>query len=805
MSNLFKRFAHHTASYHLDIECAMDGPEDATIAFVGEYPGEQEVAFNKPFIGGAGKQLWNAVRKHNLHRANVYTTNAVKRRVNRHTPLNVNEFSLWQEALQWELDQLPNLEYIVCLGSTALQMLTGHKNITQHRGSVYDYKHCKLLVANNPAMILRMPQTEIIFLMDMMKLKRLITGDFRTPHITRVINPTFEEAMQYMDDIQRLHKRFAMDIEVIANETACLGLANSATHAMCINFRDKRDNVFTLEEEYKLLRKFLEVADDPTTTVIAQNGNFDSYWMGFKDHATFRVDFDTLLAHHTLYPRLPHNLGFLTAQYTDHPYHKDEKDKFREGGDIDEFWRYNCTDCAVTFAVAEEEEKELRTQGLYDFFMNHVMRLQPHLSYCTTVGEPVDLDRKDKLNAQLRAELEEYNQALQEAIRAATNDENYSVNPNSPKQVTALLFDKLNCKAPRRSADYDTREAILKDPRTGIETKNVITILNRYAEQHKFYSTYVNTNIDEDGRFRAEYKQYGVQSAPGRLSSSQTLWGSGGNAQNMPRRALEMFVADPGCVVIYFDLAQAEARYVGWDADIPHWIEDFERARIDGAYDAHRSLAATMFGVPYDEVPKKDEDENGNFTMRYIAKRCRHGLNYRMHIARLAQTTGLTYPQAASNYHLYHRTNPQLQHWWRVIEQQVRRNKMLFNSYGRRLFIAERLDSDDALQSIVAFRPQSTIGDKTQRVWYQSHEDDEWDSQRARIFRNVHDSLWGFATPCFAEKALAVMKKHAEEPVVVTSIVTNEARQLIIPADLKMSVPDEEGVHRLSTLKDFYL
>jgi len=71
--------------------------------------------------------------------------------------------------------------------------------------------------------------------------------------------------------------------------------------------------------------------------VIAQRGDFDAYWCWLRDRIRIRVWLDTLLAHHTLYPQLPHDLGYLTAQYTTHPYYKGEGDYWKEGGDIDEF------------------------------------------------------------------------------------------------------------------------------------------------------------------------------------------------------------------------------------------------------------------------------------------------------------------------------------------------------------------------------------------------------------------------------------------------------------------------------------
>ena len=319
---------------------------------------------------------------------------------------------------------------------------------------------------------------------------------------------------------------------------------------------------------------------------------------------------------------------------------------------------------------------------------------------------------------------------------------------------------------------------------------------------HKFFSTYVETTLDPDQRFRSEWRQFGVSRAPGRLSSSQTLWGSGGNQQNQPRRAYGMYVTDdPDVVWVYFDLAQAEARYVGWDAWIESWIEDFERARLEGGFDAHCSLAAQMYNMRYEEVPSKDEDEHGNFTIRYFAKRCRHGLNYRMQIARLAESAGISYGQAAANYYKYHQINPELKVWWDDVIREIKRKRMLFNSYGRRLIALERLEDSDIMDSIIAFKPQSTIGDKTQRVWYQCHEDDEWDKRKARIAINVHDALYGLSHKDYAMTALRIMKKHAEEPIMVKRTKDGKVNPMIIPADCKMSVADEFGIQRMSNLK----
>jgi len=786
MADIEQQFLDHIASYNLRIDCLMAGDVTSKIVLIGEYPGEQEVAFKRPFMGGSGKILSAALRAVGISIDDCYRTNIVKRRVTAQTPVSNLEYTLWKEALEYELSLLTDVTTIVVLGATPAQALLNIDGVNKFRGSVYQYNGINAVVLNNPALVLRMPETEIIFNMDIQRVKQVYSGDYKVEPINCIINPSFDDAMQYMHDIKYKHKRFATDIEVIGGETACIGLAYCATEAMCINFRDNDKNRFNVIEEFQILKAFADLCDDETTTVIAQNGNFDSYFMGYKDHLRFPINFDTLLAHHTLYPRLPHNLGFLTSQYTNHPYYKDESDTYKEDGNIDTFWQYNCKDCAITFIAAVELERELKEQNLYDFFINHVMFIHPNLTEATVTGVRVDIEKKSQLQTELRQDLEMHRENFINSVHTATGDNTYQINPSSPKQLAKLFFDDFQCKATSRSTAAPIRENWLKDPRINDEIKTVINTLGRYLEEHKFFSTYANVKLDEDNRFRSEWKQFGTTQAPGRLSSAQTLWGSGGNSQNFPKRAYEMYMPDEGCVFIYFDLAQAEARYVGWDANIEKWKEDFERARLTGDYDAHRALAADMYKMPYDEVPKDDEDENGQHTIRWTAKRCRHGLNYRMHIDRLAQTTGMTRMQAASNYYVYHRTNPQLQEWWRRLEREVKKTRTLFNSLGRRLLITERLEGD-ALDAIVAFRPQSTIGDKVSRVWAQCHSDSRWNKSRARIAINVHDALWGIATPDYAETALSIMKAYAEQPIMVTSIMTNKTEPMIIPADLKIS------------------
>jgi len=415
----------------------------------------------------------------------------------------------------------------------------------------------------------------------------------------------------------------------------------------------------------------------------------------------------------------------------------------------------------------------------------------------TVGGVLMDTSLKQSIATEVHAEVDSIREKFYKQCQTLLRDDSVIINPNSPTQLSNMLFNDLRLPSKGKSVDATSREFIRKHPRTSPAAREMLETLDEYATENKFLTTYAEMKIDEDDRIRCEYKQTGVQSAPGRLSSASVLWGSGANLQNQPKRAYPMFIADPRYCFAYFDLAQAEARVVAWLAGINNWIEQFERARADGSYDAHRALASDMFHVEYDKVPTSDRESDGTPTIRYIAKRCRHGLNYRMQAAKLAEVTGQTITQATENYNIYHRTTPELKQWWDDTVQEVRDTRELWSPLGRRLKFLGRLD-ETSLDAVIAFRPQSTIGDLVARCIYQIEDHPKWPHD-ARICLNIHDALIALVPKNKAHICLKIMKQVAEQPIMVNGM------PLIIPADLKLSRPDERGIHRWSTLKDIKL
>lgn len=803
-------FAARAAMAELQIDCPMDGSVHADIVVIGESPGPTEKQNGRPLSGGSGSYLWDALRKYGITRQRCYITNVVKRSLvfshdQDKSPIQKWELDHWCGLLEWELAQLPNVKYIIALGNYALNALTGENKITNWRGSVSDIRvgdrTVPALFTYNPAMIFRERKLDIVFKFDIHKFKRMMDGTWKKHEITAHINPSFVEACRWIDRMHDDKLPISIDIETTGGETACIGLANSAHEGLCINWRGVNDNRYSIREERILHRRLQRLFDDNSTRLVAQNGNFDAYWLWYKDRLRLRnMWFDTLLAHHTLYPGLPHGLGFLTAQYTDHPYYKDEKDAWREGGDIDTFWEYNVKDCCITRAVQERELEELRQQNLDQFFFQHVMRLQPELVLMTVGGVRADIELKDRLAERLRNDVALKLQEFHRAVQLATGDETCCPNPGSPKQLGDVLFRRLRLVGRGGSTNAENRDRMRKHPRTNERARRVLDLVDEYATDNKFLGTYVEMKVDDDKRIRCEYKQFGTTKAPGRLSSSQTMWGSGMNLQNQPERAQEMFIADNGYEFSYFDLSQAEARVVSLKAKVPALKENFRLATENpDKYDVHRLNAARIFGVSYDDVPKDDRID-GEPTKRFLGKRCVHGLNYRMGPDRLATVCKIPLSQAIEAYHAYHAAFPEIRQWWEDTIKQVKQTRSLYNAMGRRLILLDPRLDDSALESIIAFYPQSTIGDFVSSIIYKCHSDPDWPKYRngqlaARMALNVHDALIALNRVVDGEQVRYVMKKHAEKPILI------DGEPLSIPCDLKVSVPDEFGVRRWSTLK----
>ena len=141
-----------------------EGPVGASIALVGEQPGDQEDRQGRPFVGPAGQLLDRALSDAGLDRRRVYVTNAVKhfkfeqrgkRRI--HQKPTAGEVKHYRWWLDQEL-KLVHPKLVVALGATAVLALAGKPlPIARFRGPA-DFHGRAGFITMHPSYLLRMPE-----------------------------------------------------------------------------------------------------------------------------------------------------------------------------------------------------------------------------------------------------------------------------------------------------------------------------------------------------------------------------------------------------------------------------------------------------------------------------------------------------------------------------------------------------------------------------------------------------------------------------------------------------------------------
>src|SRR5438105_9529729 len=165
-----------------------EGPVGASIAFVGEQPGDQEDRQGRPFVGPAGQLLDRAMSEAGIERRNVYVTNAVKhfkfeqrgkRRI--HQKPTAGEVKHYRWWLDQEL-RLVHPKLVVALGATAVLALAGKPlPIARFRGRA-DFHGRAGFITVHPSYLLRMPdrgareQGYRDFVRDLRSIRRLATA-----------------------------------------------------------------------------------------------------------------------------------------------------------------------------------------------------------------------------------------------------------------------------------------------------------------------------------------------------------------------------------------------------------------------------------------------------------------------------------------------------------------------------------------------------------------------------------------------------------------------------------------------------
>lgn len=331
---------------------------------------------------------------------------------------------------------------------------------------------------------------------------------------------------------------------------------------------------------------------------------------------------------------------------------------------------------AVIARLAPILKGRLVEQGSWSLFQDLEMPLVPVLAEIERNGFALNVDVLNDLGKELDREMDRINCT----ITALAGE---SFNLNSPKQLAAILFEKLGLKPIRKTkTGYSTDEDTLTQLAAQHELPAHILACRSLS---KLKSTYIDALPalvnPETGRLHTSLNQ--TVAATGRLSSTEP------NLQNIPikgdygLRIREAFIAAPGHVLIAADYSQIEPRILA------HLSGDERLLRVFAhGEDIHTATAVDVFNLVPEQITRD---------MRRIAKTVVFGILYGISPFGLSQTLGIPQQKAREYIDAYFTRYSGVKAFMDRTLEEAKRTGYVTTILGRRRPIPE-LNSPDATQ-----------------------------------------------------------------------------------------------------------
>jgi DNA polymerase len=150
-----------------------EGPENASVMFIGEGPGFHEDRQGRPFVGAAGNYLNELLEKIGFEREDVYITNVVKCRPPGNRDPQAEEMEACRSYLDRQIDLIrPRL--IVTLGRFSMQRYFPGASISRIHGQPKRVGNVIYYPMFHPAAALHQPRWRSLVEEDILKIPDLL-------------------------------------------------------------------------------------------------------------------------------------------------------------------------------------------------------------------------------------------------------------------------------------------------------------------------------------------------------------------------------------------------------------------------------------------------------------------------------------------------------------------------------------------------------------------------------------------------------------------------------------------------------
>ncbi|HHJ3200865.1 TPA: DNA polymerase I [Vibrio parahaemolyticus] len=485
-----------------------------------------------------------------------------------------------------------------------------------------------------------------------------------------------------------------------------------------------------------VLEQLKPILEDDAQAKVGQNLKYDASVLARYGIEMKGIKYDTMLASY-VYNSVggKHDMDSLALRFLQHSCISFEQIAGKGKNqltfnqiELEQASPYAAEDADVTlrlhnrlFANIEQDEK------LKSVYEEIEMPLVPVLSRIERTGVLIDDMKLSAQSVEIAARLEELEQKAYEIAEQ-------EFNMNSPKQLQAILFEKMGLPVVKKtpSGTPSTNEEVLQELALDYPLPKLILEYRGLAKLKSTYTDKLPKMINPStGRVHTSYHQ--AVTATGRLSSTDP------NLQNIPirneegRRIRQAFVATAGYKILAVDYSQIELRIMAHLSGDQALLDAFR----DGK-DIHAATAAEIMGVSIDQVSSEQ---------RRRAKAVNFGLIYGMSAFGLAKQLGIPRGEAQAYMDKYFERYPGVMQYMEDTRSAAADKGYVETIFGRRLHLPE-IKSRNGMRRKAAERAainapmQGTAADIIKKAMLLV---DQWIQEegngRVKLLMQVHDEL----------------------------------------------------------------
>ncbi|MGR5545362.1 DNA polymerase I [Vibrio sp. PNB22_2_2] len=396
--------------------------------------------------------------------------------------------------------------------------------------------------------------------------------------------------------------------------------------------------------------------------------------------------------------------------------------------ELDQASPYAAEDADVTLRLhnrlSANIEQDDKLKSVYEEIE---MPLVPVLSRIERTGVLIDDMKLSAQSVEIAARLEELEKKAYEVAEQ-------EFNMNSPKQLQAILFEKMGLPVVKKtpSGTPSTNEEVLQELALDYPLPKLILEYRGLAKLKSTYTDKLPKMINPStGRVHTSYHQ--AVTATGRLSSTDP------NLQNIPirneegRRIRQAFIAPTGYKILAVDYSQIELRIMAHLSGDQALLDAFRHGK-----DIHAATAAEIMGLAIEDVSSEQ---------RRRAKAVNFGLIYGMSAFGLAKQLGIPRGEAQAYMDKYFERYPGVMQYMEDTRSTASAQGYVETIFGRRLHLPE-IQSRNGMRRKAAERAainapmQGTAADIIKKAmllvdqWIQAEGDG-----RVKLLMQVHDEL----------------------------------------------------------------